>query len=1497
LGQSWISAPAHLFLLALLAVVVLGTFVPSALARTTRVYESSFGSFPSAPSGGRGPTALTVDQSTGSVYAFTQVDSNVGRVSRFTAAGAPDNFTAGAAAGSNTLTGFNQDGTVAVDHSGGPLDGDIFVSDEGDETVEIFANDGASIGKLDGSGTSEGAFTLLCGVAVDQSNGDIYVAQSSGADSYGKIWRYSPASPAGAIDDADFTVTGVSAERVCGGVAADSGHIYAVDTFSHRLEKFAVASFVVHPPAGSAGVIVDKGPATGVYVDPKNGDIYSNHGSSVSVFDAGGAFLYEFGFAANFGTNSAGVAVRSAASGAAARAYVADRHLENDPSGREIDVFGPVTNVPTATHPAIATFGRDGTSATSFEPGLDQLSFRQTSRQLFALISSYIQGDPTKGGIYGFGAAGAPTFPALAGFAPLVTVDSDFPNGHSSSLAVDDSGLGSDGNLYLVSGTADLLYGFDSTGAALGGAFPVDPATDPGAPAGSPKDLCGAAVDSSGNVWVSNSSTNRILKYSSAGLSLAGTIDTSAQGGPCRLAFDSVDNLYVATSNTVWRYTAASGYTSSTRVDSSLVNGLAVDPSNDHLYVAHLNWVDEYDSAGSFVDEFATGIPGARFGGIAIDATNHYLYLADVGNLKIRAFGPGVFLPEVTIGATSGATNTTATLGGKVGPQGVALTDCHFEYVSDAAFAASGFDSATSASCSPSFDSIPADFATHSVSAPATGLVASTTYHVRLIAANATASLISDEAEFTTPGPVIVETVGAPIRTMTSAQLGGRVFPRNAAATYFFEYGNQGPCDTNPCAQTEPKSAGSSDSMMLVSEEVNGLQPNSTYHYRIIADNGNPDGADVGEDMTVTTRAEEAALSHGHFPGPTGSDRAWELVSAAESGGNPVGEAAVISDDGSRAVWGLGGGTPLTDSGGFNELYSERTPNGWKTVNAFPKRDQIAGPNWHGPAGPSDFSTFAALNFTISGKYSLFRVTPGAPPETLYEWESEETWGGFEVASDDGSRVLAAAKEDADPVHPAAPGTTNLYDVTTPGDPRMVSFLPGEVVSTCGIQVQVGAEGPFNGRSPVPWIAHWISTDGDLAFFPSTGNNCDSQPQLYMRDFDAGETRLLSGPTLSGPSCGAAFIRSTTTSVFFWTQARIATEDTAPSNCTDEKNDGDVYRFDLGSETLECVTCGVTQGDANVYIAEHKAMDEVAVAEDGSRLYFRAAGRLLPGATDEGVYRLRVGSDDLAYVGHSFGISRLGVSSLMTHDGSLLYFSSKSPSLNPLGGGAGNAGTEQFYRYDDGDRSLVCISCPRDGSAPRGAAFAPMEPGESANMSFLSRDGSIFAFSTPTPLVRSDQNTAASGQKPSRGGDVYEWRDGRLLLVSDGLNDWSGPESAPTVKGINPSGRDILFTAATQYTADAIDSFRRVYDARIGGGFNFPVPPAPCPLEVCQGTPKGAPEEQAPGTGPFSGPGNLNHSPPRCRKGKVRRRGRCVAKKSARKPHRSRANRNRRASR
>jgi len=1184
-------------------------------------------------------------------------------------------------------------------------------------------------------------------------------------------------------------------------------------------------------------------------------------------------------------------------------------------------LFGAGTAPAVVIRPEIATFGADGTSGSLLEKSGPTALDRNADRL-------FVGADGPTPGIFGFDASGSFPLPVLSGLSPIPAPAPE--PGQSPGLAIDNTALPSAGNIYYAadnSGAISYVYGFDKTGAPLGGNFPINPRISPGTPdpgkialAGT---ICEPAVDSAGNLWVANYGLARLLKYNSAGV-FQTSISTSGQDVfPCNIAFDSNDDLYVGSgARPTWKYTAASGYSSATEFDSGRAVAIAVDPATHHVFIAHQGGdISEFDGDGAVVSRFAIEVPevspkisNLAVKGLAFDGEHDRLYASDAGNARVRVFGAGLTYPDLSLGVASGVDNTSANVAGTLSAQGLALSDCRFEYVTEAAFGASGFSDLStggSAPCSPVAGSIPADSATHPVGGTLTGLARSTSYRYRLLASNVNGSIATFSDSFETFGPALAETTGSPVRTMTSARLDSRVSPSRAATTYHFEYGTQGPCDANPCISTEPHSAGSGNQFVLVSQLIQGLEPGTTYHYRVIADNGNPDGRAVGEDMTLETFGDEVPLSHGPLPGPTGSDRAWELVSAPDTGGNPVGVlfapgAAAISDSGNRAIYGVAGGTPLSESGtAGTRLFAERTPSGWQTKKILPSREEAQGPSWKDPGGPSDLSALVMEN-DYGGKFgdfSIWRLRPDTSPEKLYGPSDSGIRGagkgfGLLLVSDDASRALIAMQGPQDPDHPAAPGTNNLYDVSS-GPPRLISLMPDDTPPACGV-IESTNGGPGISVAPAR-STHWVSADGAFAFFPSEGNNCGGPQRLYLRDIEAETTTLLSASTFSGPECDAYLIKSTPDAAFFYTQSRLTAEDVEPEACAGSFGEGgDVYRYDLGDGSLDCATCLAGFGAGIIFSTTASDTGrQIGIADDGSRIYFTSRNRLLPGAPKSGgTYRLLNG--DLAYVG-SFGfVGDFGGSELKSGDGSVVVFRSESQTLNAQGGQQ-NGGTLQYYRYDDLDHSLVCLSCPAGGSLPRGGVGDLLgRPQPGANIRLMSENGENIAFGTPTPLVPADQNTAGAGQNSEAGTDIYEWRAGKLMLVSDGLINWPGDEF-PKIRGITPSGHDIFFTAATQYTPDALDGYSRLYDARIGGGFEFPVPPKPCSLEVCQGTPKGTPEEAPPGTTSFRGPDNVA-KPARtvCAKPKrkVRRGGKTRCVKPIRKKHsRQRANHHRRAGR
>ncbi len=111
--------------------------------------------------------------------------------------------------------------------------------------------------------------------------------------------------------------------------------------------------------------------------------------------------------------------------------------------------------------------------------------------------------------------------------------------------------------------------------------------------------------------------------------------------------------------------------------------------------------------------------------------------------------------PESTTGSASALTKTTATLGGTVNPKGGTVSNCHFEYVTEAGFQSSGFTGATSKVCATT----PSGNVASSVSAKVTGLSAGTTYRFRVVAINNSGTGTATDSSFATVAETCNENV------------------------------------------------------------------------------------------------------------------------------------------------------------------------------------------------------------------------------------------------------------------------------------------------------------------------------------------------------------------------------------------------------------------------------------------------------------------------------------------------------------------------------------------------------------------------------------------------------------------------------------------------------------------------------------------------------------------------------------------------------------------
>ncbi len=129
------------------------------------------------------------------------------------------------------------------------------------------------------------------------------------------------------------------------------------------------------------------------------------------------------------------------------------------------------------------------------------------------------------------------------------------------------------------------------------------------------------------------------------------------------------------------------------------------------------------------------------------------------------------------------------------------------------------------------------------------GLKPNTLYHYAVVAINPAGRVIGADATFTTGAstPAVALTGGSSGVEQNSATIGGVVNTSGLPTAYGFEVGTT--TDYGPPTGLGSVGAGASEA--VVSLALTGLQPGTTYHYRLTATN--VDGTSYGVDQTFTT--------------------------------------------------------------------------------------------------------------------------------------------------------------------------------------------------------------------------------------------------------------------------------------------------------------------------------------------------------------------------------------------------------------------------------------------------------------------------------------------------------------------------------------------------------------------------------------------------------------------------------------------------------------------
>jgi hypothetical protein len=382
--------------------------------------------------------------------------------------------------------------------------------------------------------------------------------------------------------------------------------------------------------------------------------------------------------------------------------------------------------------------------------------------------------------------------------------------------------------------------------------------------------IAGLAMGPTGDVFVTDVGRSTIVKFSPGGTQLARynvqkTL-TATAGSPGALAVDSTGDLFVVVeSGGVFEFPAdntgeinASVFT---QVISDGVKGITVDQTTDSLYASFDDHVAQYD-AGIHQKEAIFGINALRGNSsapraIAVNPITNRIYVGDWAPSSdeerdaIAVFGPSVILPGLALGPATEIGATKATLHATVNPDGLAVSECSFEYGETTAYGSSA----------PCEGAIPTDSADHAISAVLSGLKTDTIYHFRVRAANANGPNYTFDEAFTTNAPAT--TTEATAISGTKATLNGIVLPMGSPVTECkFEYGPTTSYGSSvACKEAIP----TDQEEHPVSADLTHLIPNgSSYHFRLVILGGSgevqgKDKAFATKDAVITTAATDLA--------------------------------------------------------------------------------------------------------------------------------------------------------------------------------------------------------------------------------------------------------------------------------------------------------------------------------------------------------------------------------------------------------------------------------------------------------------------------------------------------------------------------------------------------------------------------------------------------------------------------------------------------------------
>ncbi len=725
----------------------------------------------------------------------------------------------------------------------------------------------------------------------------------------------------------------------------------------------------------------------------------------------------------------------------------------------------------------------------------------------------------------------------------------------------------------------------------------------------------------------------------------------------------------------------------------------------------------------------------ADLSALSPNTTYHYRIVAS--NSLGQSFGADkAFItsgpPRITNEPTTAIGHEEATINAKLNP-GELETKYHFEYGESAAYGSEV--PLGGASIAPGTAAV-------AISAPLSSLKLGVTYHFRVVASNSAGTTTGSDQKFTTIAPAPIDATYATEVGPTKATLHTLINPLGNETTYFFQYGtesckdNPAVCTSTPLPPGEDIGAGTED--VARSLALTGLQPASTYHFRVIAKNVL--GTTEGPEWTFTTQEATTA-----FALPDG--RAWEMVSPPNKAGAPVealtreGGLILASEDGNRLTYvvdgALGEDVQGNRSPEWQQVLATRGAGDWASQDIATPSSKAKGVS----AGQApeyqfftpDLSVGLVEPVTIAGAAEP-PLAPGVTQATIYLRDNatqtylplvDDTnvapgtvFGAqihFVSATPDLSHVVIGSN-----VALTGPGSAQgLYEWSA-GKLQFLNTLPNG--TPAGGVVELGYF-----HTP----ADAISIDGSQVIWTIAEENAH-RGHLYLRDTARGETlRLDAAQGIAEPGgVGVAQFQGASSDgskVFFTDKQRLTADSTAEPGQGAGKPD--LYECEIVEEAgkLACHLKDLTvDHDEN----EHANVQGFifGASADRTSIYFVAQGVLASNengngetaqATKNNLYELHFeggkwastfiaalsSEDSLEWEGSKLANSAYLTARVSPNGRYLAFMSNGSPTgydnvdASPEAKGARD---QEVYLYDSAAPSLRCISCNPSGARPSG---------------------------------------------------------------------------------------------------------------------------------------------------------------------------------------------------